>query len=81
MTSWSCACRTAPEMLARLGKPYQSSKGRPGGGLGLVLAVNVARILGGRLQARNREGGGAEVTIRLPLAALTLQDKDTDEPH
>ncbi|WP_157270637.1 ATP-binding protein [Azohydromonas aeria] len=70
-----------PEMLARLGKPYQSSKGRPGGGLGLFLAVNVARILGGRLQARNREGGGAEVTIRLPLAALTLQDKDTDEPH
>jgi two-component system sensor histidine kinase RegB len=67
----------APEMLAQLGKPYQSSKGRPGGGLGLFLSVNVARLLGGRLQARNRERGGAEVTIRLPLAALTLQDKDT----
>jgi two-component system sensor histidine kinase RegB len=64
----------APEMLAQLGKPYQSSKGRPGGGLGLFLSVNVARLLGGRLQARNREGGGAEVTIRLPLAALALPE-------
>jgi two-component system sensor histidine kinase RegB len=65
----------APEMLAQLGKPYQSSKGRPGGGLGLFLSVNVARILGGRLQARNRDGGGAEVSIRLPLAALALPEE------
>jgi two-component system sensor histidine kinase RegB len=64
----------APEMLAQLGKPYQSSKGRPGGGLGLFLSVNVARLLGGRLQARNCESGGAEVTIRLPLAALALPE-------
>ncbi|MGL4289116.1 MAG: ATP-binding protein, partial [Phreatobacter sp.] len=28
-----------PEMLAQFGKPYQSSKGRPGGGLGLFLVV------------------------------------------
>ncbi|SEK94213.1 two-component system, sensor histidine kinase RegB [Roseateles sp. YR242] len=65
-----------PEMLERLGKPYQSSKGRPGGGLGLFLALNVTRSLGGRLQARNRaqdEGGGAEVEIRLPLSALVPQ--------
>ncbi len=62
-----------PEMLERFGKPYQSSKGRPGGGLGLFLALNVVRSLGGRLQARNRpaeEGGGAEVEIRMPLSAL-----------
>ncbi|MDZ5460281.1 ATP-binding protein [Azohydromonas lata] len=65
----------AREMLAQLGKPYQSSKGRPGGGLGLFLSVNVARLLGGRLQARNRDGGGAEVIIRLPLAALALREQ------
>ena len=62
-----------PEMLERFGKPYQSSKGRAGGGLGLFLALNVVRSLGGRLQARNRlaeEGGGAEVEIRMPLSAL-----------
>jgi len=64
----------APEMLAQLGKPYQSSKGRPGGGLGLFLVVNVARTLGGSVSARNRPEGGAAVTLRLPLAAITLEE-------
>ncbi|UOV06156.1 HAMP domain-containing histidine kinase [Pseudoxanthomonas mexicana] len=45
-----------PGILQRLGTPYNSSKGRPGGGLGLFLSVNVARTLGGRLQAENRPG-------------------------
>ena len=60
------------EMLAHFGKPYHSSKGRPGGGLGLFLSVNVARTLGGRIAASNKAGGGAEVVVSLPLAALTL---------
>jgi two-component system sensor histidine kinase RegB len=59
-----------PAMLVQFGKPYQSSKGRPGGGLGLFLSVNVARTLGGRIEARNRPFGGAEVSVSLPLAAL-----------
>ncbi len=67
----------APQMLQRLGKPYQSSKGRPGGGLGLFLVVNVARTLGGHVGARNLEGGGAEVRITLPLAAIALPEEDT----
>ncbi|ARP85754.1 ATP-binding protein [Bordetella genomosp. 9] len=67
----------APQMLSRFGKPYQSSKGRPGGGLGLFLVVNVARTLGGQVNAENRPEGGARVTLRLPLSALTLEeDKD-----
>lgn len=66
----------APAMLERFGKPYQSSKGRPGGGLGLFLSVNVARSLGGRIAARNRPEGGAEVEIRLPLAALAPPRQD-----
>ena len=60
------------EMLSNFGRPYHSSKGRPGGGLGLFLSVNVARKLGGNVMACNRKTGGAEVTIDLPLAALTL---------
>lgn len=60
------------QMLADLGKPYQSTKGRPGGGLGLFLVVNVVRKLGGRIQARNREAGGAEVKVFLPLSALSI---------
>jgi two-component system sensor histidine kinase RegB len=59
-----------PEMLANFGKPYNSSKGRPGGGLGLFLVVNVARKLGGAVVAKNRPRGGAAVTLTLPLSAL-----------
>ncbi len=62
----------APPMLRQLGKPYQSSKGRAGGGLGLFLALNVARTLGGSMHAENLPAGGARVTIYLPLAALAL---------
>lgn len=62
-----------PEMLARLGKPYQSSKGRPGAGLGLFLASNVARTLHGSVSAHNRPEGGAVVTLSLPLESITLE--------
>lgn len=63
----------APGMLDQFGKPYQSTKGRPGGGLGLFLVVNVARTLGGSAGARNREQGGAEVRLNLPLSAIALE--------
>ena len=62
----------APGMLAQFGKPYQSNKGRAGGGLGLFLVVNVVRTLGGSVAAHNRPGGGASVTLTLPLASITL---------
>lgn len=64
----------APAMLAQLGKPYQSSKGRPGGGLGLFLVVNVARTLGGTVAARNRKEGGAIVELTLPLTAIAFEE-------
>lgn len=67
----------SPEMLDRIGKPYQSSKNRPGRGLGLFLVVNVLRKLGGRVQARNSEGGGAEVLLVLPLLALAIESGET----
>ena len=72
----------AAATLAQLGKPYNSSKGRPGGGLGLFLVVNVARTLGGVVTAANQQEGGACVTIRLPLAAMLLGsgiDEDSRE--
>jgi two-component system sensor histidine kinase RegB len=59
------------KMLAEFGKPYQSSKGRPGGGLGLFLVVNVVRKLGGLVMAENAARGGAVVTLTLPLASLS----------
>ncbi|HSY26936.1 MAG TPA: ATP-binding protein [Burkholderiaceae bacterium] len=65
----------APGMLDQLGKPYQSTKGRPGSGLGLFFVVNVARKLGGTVTARNREEGGSAVQLSLPLAAISLEDE------
>jgi two-component system sensor histidine kinase RegB len=65
----------SPEILANLGKPYQSTKGRPGSGLGLFLVVNVLRKLGGSLTVRNLAGGGASVEMSLPVASLEIPDE------
>jgi two-component system sensor histidine kinase RegB len=62
------------KMLAEIGKPYQSTKDRPGSGLGLFLVVNVIRKLGGAITARNNPDGGASVTLTLPLDALAAGD-------
>ncbi len=69
----------AVDVLERLGTPYNSTKGRPGGGLGLFLSVNVARTLGGSLTAHNRRQGGTMVTLTLPLSAIALEERDDDE--
>jgi len=70
----------APAMLAQFGKPYQSSKGRQGRGLGLFFVVNVARKLGGTVTAANRNENnsnaecGAIVRFALPIEAIRLDD-------
>lgn len=64
-----------PAMLVNYGKPYHSTKGRPGGGLGLFLVVNVARTLGGTVAVTNRTEGGAKVTLTLPLKAIALANE------
>lgn len=68
-----------PAILEELGKPYRSTKGRPGSGLGLFLVMNVLRKLGGTVSAKNRAGGGATVTLTLPLSALSPGGADGDD--
>lgn len=63
------------DMLETFGQPYRSTKGRPGGGLGLFLLVNVLRKLGGRASARNRPEGGAVVSLSLPLEAVARPEE------
>jgi two-component system sensor histidine kinase RegB len=65
----------AQAMLDNLGRPYQSSKGRPGSGLGLFLVMNVLRTLGGNLKASNLVQGGALVTLSLPLSVVALKQE------
>ena len=62
----------APETLERVFQPFwrgDPSRNRETGGigLGLTIARSVAEDHGGRLTLRNREGGGLEALLRLPL--------------
>ena len=68
-----------PAMLGHFGRPYHSTKGRSGSGLGLFLSLNVARGFGGNIFAQNRDNGGAVVTVVLPLKALVLDDEENDD--
>lgn len=66
-----------PEMLQNFGRPYASTKGRAGGGLGLFLVVNVMRKLGGRVNVANPLDGGASVRLTIPLASLAFDGGGT----
>ena len=62
------------QQLQSIGKLYQSDKG-PGRGLGLFLASNVARRLGGFLEAENRAEGGAMIRLVLPLVQAAEEEE------
>jgi signal transduction histidine kinase len=55
-----------PENLPRIFDPYFSTHDT-GTGLGLPIARRVVEEHGGHIAARNREGGGLEVVITLPV--------------
>lgn len=57
------------DVQARLFEPFFTTKRRGDGlGLGLSISASIANALGGSLQGVNRAQGGAEFTLRLPLA-------------
>lgn len=68
-----------PEVLPKLGEPYVTTRARTGGtGLGLFMTRGLVDAHGGTLTLINREGGGAEVRIRLPAAAAHVATFNTD---
>jgi nitrogen fixation/metabolism regulation signal transduction histidine kinase len=56
------------QILPRACEPYVTSKAK-GTGLGLAIVRKIIEDHKGELRLANREGGGAEVTVKLPLAA------------
>ena len=61
-------------------------RGHPGSGLGLSIVKNVAEMHGGTVAAANRPGGGAVVTIELPIVhteilapAPAVDERDIEE--
>ena len=66
------------DMLERIFERfYKADPSRHGGssGLGLAIASEHARLLGGTLQATNRAGGGLRMELRLPVTR-SLHDGD-----
>ena len=58
------------EYLSRIFEPMFSTRPK-GSGLGLAIARQIADSLGGRVAARNRPEGGAEVRMELPVDSVT----------
>jgi nitrogen fixation/metabolism regulation signal transduction histidine kinase len=61
----------ALQTLARAFEPYVTTKAR-GTGLGLAIVKKIIDEHGGDIRLANRETGGAEVTIKLTLAASVV---------
>jgi signal transduction histidine kinase len=62
-----------PDVLDHLFERFykaDASRHQGSSGLGLAIAAEHAALLGGALSARNREGGGLEVTLSLPRTGV-----------
>jgi nitrogen fixation/metabolism regulation signal transduction histidine kinase len=58
----------APQILARAFEPYATTKSK-GTGLGLAIVKKIIDEHHGEIHLANRDGGGAEITLKLPLAS------------
>ena len=54
------------EQIERLGKPYFTTKGQKGTGLGMMVAYRVIEELNGRIKVTSQIGKGTTFTICLP---------------
>jgi nitrogen fixation/metabolism regulation signal transduction histidine kinase len=63
-----------PEILARAFEPYVTTKAR-GTGLGLAIVKKIVEEHNGSIEIANVAGGGAEVSILLPLAKPQAQQQ------
>jgi two-component system, sensor histidine kinase RegB len=71
----------APQMLARIGEPYLTTRARGAQnmGLGLFISQTLLESRGGDVRFRNHPKGGAEVMITLPLLLLNEGEKQDDQ--
>jgi len=56
-----------PEILDRVFEPFFTTKGEQGTGLGLAIGFGLVRTMGGRMWIQNVEGGGARLSVELPI--------------
>jgi CheY-like chemotaxis protein len=61
----------SPEIAPRLFRPFATTKGHRGTGLGLYISRQIAREAGGDLALVSAPGSGARFSLSLPLAPAT----------
>src|SRR5438046_1194469 len=64
----------APDIAPRLFRPFATTKGRRGTGLGLYISRQIAREAGGDLTLTSPPGFGARFVLSLPLAPASAPD-------
>jgi signal transduction histidine kinase len=57
----------SPEVLARLGQPFFTTRGDRGSGLGVGICMQIVEEHGGSLTFSSEEGVGTRARVRLPL--------------
>ncbi len=60
-------CGMSPEVLARLGEPFFTTRGDRGSGLGVGICMRIVEEHGGRLRYESSEGHGTTARITVPL--------------
>ena len=61
----------SPEVLARLGEPFFTTRGDRGSGLGVGICMQIVEEHGGSLTFSSEEGTGTQARVRLPLLEVT----------
>src|SRR3989441_10067346 len=64
----------APEIAPRLFRPFATTKGRRGTGLGLYISRQIAREAGGDLALTSPPGFGARFVLSLPVGPVSAPD-------
>ena len=63
-----------PEKLADIFKPFVSTKGSRGTGLGLAVSRKILREHGGDIVVQSQVGKGSKFTLRLPMRSPVTQE-------
>ena len=70
----------APEIAPRLFRPFATTKGHHGTGLGLYVSRQIAREAGGDLALTSPPGFGARFVLSLPVASVSAPDSASSAP-